>query len=838
MSRLIKLLLVNSNQDQTHALLNQINQTQVFDVIHVNNATDAIKYLRQSAIEVIVSDIDIDGFDGWRLSRMVRSGIFRCPEDIPIIIVASTWCEHIAETTAREFGINYMLPFNAISELPQILADAMSSDIVQSNKVSLLTIEDNPEIQEIVERILRQRFDIEIAQTGEQGLALWREKKHDIILLDVMLPGISGEFVLEQILAENPAQPVIVMTAHGSIELAEKMIIQGAADFISKPFRAEQLRKVCEIASRREDFMISNQQFADKVNELRQREEAYREISYTHQQLLNNLSTVIVELNEHGQIQFLNKAWQALTGYKIGESKDKHLKTFLWDKLDVSPNSTLAKLEQLLSFHIEHSSLEFKLEHKNGHEVWVEARFSAIQTKDNKLIITATMDDISKRKDAEFKLEHLALHDPLTGLHNRYHFDNELNRLSHESKSQQANHALLYIDLDHFKVINDSQGHHQGDTVLREVSKVIKNRLRKSDLLCRIGGDEFAVLLNDSSALEAFEAAEAICNALKLSHFQFNEQVYKISCSIGVACIDGNEADGHEYLKQADIALYVAKRRGRDLVHIYSQDDQDSEKLRDTIEWIHQLQQAIAKDNIILHFQPVIEIKTGKVAYFEALVRLIIDGKIIFPGHFIPSLERAEDIKLLDHQVIAKSIKMLADHPELKRLAVNLSAHAFSDDKLTPLIEQKLEQYQVDPKRLIFELTESASLTNLSATQRMINRLTQLGCDFSIDDFGTGFSTFSYLKDLPAQSVKIDGSFVKDMKSDPIDKALVKAIYDIAKSLDKKSVAEFVEDKETLQLLSELGVDYAQGYFIARPAPIEQALTIKTNQWLKPFELV
>ncbi|MCU4675971.1 EAL domain-containing protein [Catenovulum sp. 2E275] len=832
MSRLIKLLLVNSNPDQTQILISHINHSQVFEIINASSATEAINFLRQYPIEVVISDIDIDGFDGWRLSRMIRSGIFRCSENIPIIIVASTWCEHIAETTAREFGINFMLPFNEVAQLPQLLADAMSSNLVQNNKVKLLAIEDNLEIQEIVERILKQRFDVEVADSGELGLKLWREKQHDIILLDVMLPGMSGEQVLAKILQENPAQPVIVMTAHGTIELAEKMIIQGAADFISKPFRADQLRKVCEIASRREDFMISNQQFADKVNELKQREIAYRQISYAHQQLLNNLTTAIVELNEQGQIQFLNKAWQTLTGYKVSECQNQYLKHFLWDKLDTSPNSTQAKIEQLLSFNIEHSSLEFKLEHKLGHEVWVEAKFSATQHNYNQFIITATIDDISKRKEAEFKLEHLALHDPLTGLHNRYHFDNELTKLTAEAKKAKANHALLYIDLDHFKVINDSQGHHQGDTVLREVSKVIENRIRRNDLLCRIGGDEFAVLLHNTSALEAYEVAESICQALKLSHFQFNEQVYKISCSIGVVCITGGEENSHEYLKQADIALYVAKRRGRDLVHIYSQDDKDSEKLRDTIEWIHQLQQAIAKDNIVLHFQPVIEIATGEVAYYEALVRLIIDGKVIFPGHFIPSLERGEDIKLLDHQVVAKAIKMLAEYPKLKKLAVNLSAHAFSDENLSPLIEQKLAQYNVSPTRLIFELTESASLSNLSATQRMIERLTLLGCGFSIDDFGTGFSTFSYLKELPAQSVKIDGSFVKDMKTDPIDKALVKAIYDISKSLGKKSVAEFVEDKETLTMLAELGVDYAQGYFIARPVPIEQALAIQANQWL------
>lgn len=223
-----------------------------------------------------------------------------------------------------------------------------------------------------------------------------------------------------------------------------------------------------------------------------------------------------------------------------------------------------------------------------------------------------------------------------------------------------------------------------------------------------------------------------------------------------------------------------------------------------------------------MHFQPIINIQSKEVAYFEALVRLNIDDKMIFPGQFIPALERAEDIHLLDHQVVSKTIWMLSQYPCLKKVAINLSAQAFSDERLLPIIENKLERYDVSPSRVIFELTESASLTNLTATQRMIRRLTEMGCEFSVDDFGTGFSTFAYLKELPANSVKIDGSFVKDMLNDPIDLALVKAIKDVAHSLDKYSVAEFVENGDILAKLQEIGVDYAQGYHISKPLPIEE----------------
>lgn len=245
------------------------------------------------------------------------------------------------------------------------------------------------------------------------------------------------------------------------------------------------------------------------------------------------------------------------------------------------------------------------------------------------------------------------------------------------------------------------------------------------------------------------------------------------------------------------------------------------------MKWAHRLQEAVVNDKIEMHFQPIWDLKENKTAYYEALVRLQINGKLVYPGEFIPALERAEDINMLDHQVVSKTIKMLSTHPVLHRVAINLSAHAFSDEGLVPLIKNKLKQYKVDGTRIIFELTESASLTNVSATIRMIEEISELGCQFSIDDFGTGFSTFAYLRDLPAHSVKIDGSFVQGMHKSYEDLTLVKAISNIAIALGKDCIAEFVENKEIYEELQNIGVDYAQGYYISRPVPVDQLAEIK-----------
>jgi diguanylate cyclase (GGDEF)-like protein len=381
-------------------------------------------------------------------------------------------------------------------------------------------------------------------------------------------------------------------------------------------------------------------------------------------------------------------------------------------------------------------------------------------------------------------------------------------------------HSLLYLDLDHFKTINDTQGHQQGDIILKDVAKRIKKLKRDADVFCRLGGDEFALLLPRTNKAKAQQVAQNICDMLQQGHYQYEERIYKISGSVGVTEINGDEELPETYLQQADISLYVAKRRGRNLVHVYSKEDKDSENFQVSLHWVHTLQKAIINDQLILHFQPVIDASTREVEYFEALVRLQIDNKLIMPGEFIPALERIEDINMLDHQVISKAIAMMSQHSSLKKVAINLSAQAFSDERLLPLIEAKLSEFSIRPEQIIFEVTESASLTNLAATQFMINRLMDIGCEFSIDDFGTGFSTFNYLKQLPANCIKVDGSFVKDMIRNPIDKALVRAICEVAKALNKTTVAEFVEDEATLIALRDMGVDYMQGYHIDRPMDI------------------
>jgi len=817
-----QLLLLNTHAERLETLKNLLVAGTSFKILTASSTRDAVEILKTEAIDFVVSNIHLDNFDGWRLARMVRSGVLKCSADTPFVVVANTWCEHIASATAREFGINCLITFEEHDKLLDIINEDQLTPLEDMAKSPLLVIEDNPDTRHLVNRILGSRFNIDSAEDGEKGLNLWRQNKYSLVLLDVMLPGMSGNEVLDHMMREEPSQSVVIMTANHTMELAEELMLNGAADFVTKPFRAEQLRRVCETAARREDFIISNEQFANKVESLKQSRAEYKQILDAHQHLLDQLGSVVIELDTNGDISFLNKAWEKLTGYTIDESQQRSLLEFM-DNSELSNIHLSNELKNILAGQINSHHFEFKLKNKFDEELWVEARFEIAPSKDHKShSISGTIDNVTSRKKAQRDLEYLAMHDGLTGLYNRHYFETELKQFAATAARGNGPHALLYLDLDHFKVINDTVGHHQGDTVLRNISSLIAERLRESDFFARIGGDEFALLLPNTDQQTALSLSDSICKLLDNYQCKIDQQTFKVNCSIGISEIDGLEDSADEYMKQADIALYAAKKQGRNMAHIYDQDDAHSKDLKASLEWVRKLHQAVADDSLELYFQPVVEIASREVAYYEALVRLKLDGRIVPPGEFIPALEREGDMSLLDHQVIGKAIKYLADHPELHKLAINLSAQGFSDERLVPLVKEKLECYQVDASRIIFELTESASLSNIGATQDIISRIGELGCEFSIDDFGTGFSTFSYLKQLPAQSVKIDGSFVVDLASNPVDLALVKAIYEVASALGKNTVAEFVENEETLKILQQIGVTYAQGYHLGKPLPIEK----------------
>ncbi|AWB67422.1 diguanylate cyclase [Saccharobesus litoralis] len=818
----MNILIILNSLNQVHDLENSLNSVS-HSVTHVTDSTEAINYLKKHQVDLIITEIEIGKVDGWRLSRLVRSGVFPSHAELPIVVVVDDYCERLAEATARLFDINYVTSYAELGQITDTI-EAVRRGEGQLNKLQkVLVIEDTQDTAELVKRMLRQNFEVEIAVDGEAGIARFHQEEYDIVLLDIMMPGMTGEQVIEVLLEINPNQVVIIMTAHGTVDLAEMMLEKGATDFIQKPFKAEQLRKVCDIASKREDFVVSNAQFAARSVELHDQQEKYQSLSKTHYRILDSLNTVVLELDTEGRLSFLNAAWQQCMSYPVSQSIGQYLLSYVAvSEANMRRNLEL-DIQMLISENRRSLCTEVKMTRRNNQSIWCELNLSPYFNQDGILVgLAGTLDDISERKKVEQNLQYVAVHDALTGLHNRYYFEKELENTAKVAQESDKTFQLLYLDLDHFKVINDSQGHHQGDLVLQEIARILSSKLRKEDILCRIGGDEFVYMLSSMNQAQATVFAQEICNAIAQSRFQYGDNVYKVSCSIGLSEINGLLHSADLYLQRADIAMFAAKNKGRNCVHTYRDEDKLTDQLKQGFEWAHKLQLALLEDNIEIHFQPIIDVKTREIEYYEALVRLIVEGKLVYPGEFIPSLEKAEDMNLLDRHVIGKTFSIMHKYPAVRKVAINLSAQAFANESLLSYIEEKLNEYQLNPSRVIFELTETDSLTNITATQRTVASLNQLGCAFSIDDFGTGFSTFSYLKQIPATSVKIDGSFVKDMLNDPIDAALVKAIHETAKALSKKTVAEFVEDEATLLELEQVGVHYAQGYHISKPKPVEQ----------------
>lgn len=421
--------------------------------------------------------------------------------------------------------------------------------------------------------------------------------------------------------------------------------------------------------------------------------------------------------------------------------------------------------------------------------------------------------DITKRKDFEARLTHLADHDTLTGVYNRRRMLEELDRELHYARRSHRPGAVLVVDLDNLKLVNDSFGHSAGDAMLTTLADVVRNRVRRTDIVARLGGDEFAVLLPEASGEDALRLAGNIRDQLR-------EQKIgpPITISVGIASFTNqNELTADEILVCADTALYEAKEHGGDQARVYSG------KASGALAWVGHVRDAVAEDRLVLYAQPIIDLHTGAVTCKELLVRILEeDGAIISPGEFIPTAERFGLIRELDRWVTNAGLRLALAG---ERVAINLSGQSIGEGPIIDVVREAIAE-GLTPANVIFEITESAALTNITAAPSFSATIAGLGCAVALDDFGTGFGSFTYLKHIPARYLKIDMEFVRDLTTSETDQEVVKAIVGIARSLGKLTIAEGVENAETLELLKTLGVHQAQGFFIGRPEPITRPASL------------
>jgi len=433
--------------------------------------------------------------------------------------------------------------------------------------------------------------------------------------------------------------------------------------------------------------------------------------------------------------------------------------------------------------------------------------------------------DVTEREQVQSRLRTLAERDSLTGLLNRRSFEEELGRHVSDRRRDGAAGAVLLLDLDDFKLVNDSLGHRTGDVLLSGVAKVLRNRLRDGDQLARLGGDEFAILLPQTGEEQAKLVAQDLLERVRQHRTVFRGRRVRITTSIGLVPIGAQrERDAEELLIDADVAMYEAKDAGRDRIAVHRSAPSAPGLGEDPLGWPERIRRALDEDRFTLHAQPILDLRSGRISQHELLLRMLDeDGDLLPPGSFMPSAERSGLIEEIDAWVARSAIELLAERERnggTLPVEVNLSGRTLGDSTLPAIVERELGANAIDPRNLIFEVTETAAAVNLEQARSFATALTSLGCRFALDDFGAGFGSFYYLKYLPLDYLKIDGDFIGDLARNATDQAVVQMIVDLSRRLGMRTIAEVVEDSATLTLLREYGVDFAQGFAIGRPAPI------------------
>ncbi|WP_428634843.1 putative bifunctional diguanylate cyclase/phosphodiesterase [Sedimenticola sp.] len=444
---------------------------------------------------------------------------------------------------------------------------------------------------------------------------------------------------------------------------------------------------------------------------------------------------------------------------------------------------------------------------------------------------------IRQTTDRNRQIFHQATHDSLTHLINRQEFERLIDSAVIHCRDQQQRHTLLYLDLDQFKVINDTCGHVAGDAMLRDLTAVINFCLRKGDTLARLGGDEFGILLHNCTLDPSTHVADQLLEAIRNFRFVWGNKAFTVSASIGIYPIDATTADSTTALSAADTACYTAKDTGRNRYHIFDASNRELEQRFSEMGWVNRLTEALEQERLCLYFQPITPLagEQGNNRHFEVLLRLKDKhAGIISPATFLPAAERFGLITTLDRWVVNRTFDWMNHHARFNSqfgmISVNLSGHSIGDPALLRLITERLANAQFPAKSLCFEITETAAISNIDRAGEFISALRKLGCHFALDDFGSGLSSFAYLKQLPVDYLKIDGSFVRDMIKDPQDFAMVKAMNQIGQIMGKQTIAEFVECQDTAERLKSIGVDFIQGYYPGRPQPLTIRNLIRSNR--------
>ncbi|MBT2999474.1 MAG: EAL domain-containing protein [Candidatus Thiodiazotropha sp. (ex Ctena orbiculata)] len=719
-----------------------------------------------------------------------------------------------------------------------------SKPIVQPIRV--LFVDDSRTVRVKYQRLLMANgYHAETAATVAEGFEKAVASQFDIAIIDYFMPDATGD-VLCQRLRDHEATATITTA-----------IITGT--YLDKAIKQSLEAGAVECMFKNE----SDDLFLTRIDAMSRHIRAHKAIEKERERLggiLRSVGDGVYGVDSEGHISFVNPACRRILGYEPDERLIGRSALALFHYTDAEGNlidEEHSLLQQTYAMGDSMEAQETIFWHKSGRAIAVECTVYPLTIEEKREGSVVAFRDISERKQLEGELRWQASHDALTKLYNRRYFEEQLTQEAERIKRSRESSALLYVDLDRFKYINDTAGHAAGDRLLVEVAQQLTKRLRKSDLLARLGGDEFALILRNVCTKSVHQVADDYRRVLDQYMFIHNGKQYRINGTIGIALIERDTESASEVLANADIACHIAKGEGRNRTHLFIQENNSKKAMDLDLGWSSRLHNALEQNHLLLHYQPIVPVE-----YIPSALRLLDKGPIyhqllsvvppeaqvnevllrlddpvwgmVFPGAFLPTAERFNMMDKIDYWVINAALKKLAmlQHGGFTGIfTINLSGQSIANKGMIEDIEELVVNLGIDPSKVIFEITETSAVSNLVSANELIARLSALGCRFALDDFGSGFSSFAHLKNLPVDFIKIDGLFVRGVAQDPGDRAIVHSINDIAHSLGKKTIAEYVENAEILQFLYESGVNYVQGHFLSPPMDIS---TIESQAIAKP----
>jgi diguanylate cyclase (GGDEF)-like protein/PAS domain S-box-containing protein len=668
-------------------------------------------------------------------------------------------------------------------------------------------------IRAALEAVRGQPYRLDTVGSLGEVLATVRSGGVDTVLLDLNLPDSVGVTTFLRLQPKASSIPVVALVAAHDEDLGKQAVERGALDYLVKgEVTSQLLDKVLRYATER----------THTLKALKASEQRYRE-------LFQNVTAGVFQTTVDGKFMAANPALVRMLGY---DSEDDLLAVDVARDVYADPDHR----EDWVAAMAEHGEVrnaELVLKRRDGSRLVVLENSRAVRDSEGKVLFyEGTLTDITASHALSEQLSHDASHDPLTGLRNRREFESRLQHALELSHATGAAHAVCFMDLDRFKDVNDSCGHVAGDELLRQLGALLRSRVRNADVVARLGGDEFAILLQNCGPTDAMQVASSVLQSIAAFQFVWGQQSFSLGVSIGLVLVNSNFRRIANVMSAADSACYAAKDGGRNRVVVY-QEDGAGARQRSEADWVGRVRRALAEDRLFLEAQPIRALapRSIEVPHYELLVRMRDDsGRAVPPGAFLPTVERYNLSVRYDRWVITATLNWIRQNPvpgaRGSRFFMNLSRDTLIDPETVTFVRNAVSEAGVDPRRLGFEVSEKAAIGHLTQADQLFGELRRLGCTVSLDDFGSGVSSFAYLKALGADYLKIDGAFVGNISRDRVDYAMVRSITEIGHVMGKKVIAESVESDTVLEKLREIGVDYAQGFAIGEPRPIEEIAEI------------